>query len=291
MIKSKLKNNNGQTLPFMCLTVLALVMFWMLVVNMGVMLRDRIIVQNAADCAAQTAACYRARALNLAGLYNSIVGSYIVYEGSKIVPPQGAWIPFCSPYYTYQLTKNLNRMISGIIRSYGGGWAYLKANEVAKKSGADGIKCLPIPGMYSLGLKVDKVKIRFWSTAMAYGLPVPAPPFFTKRINTWYYLKDKYGPRKNIAIAYKRPRSNFFPMGKNFFGITEIPEILAIAAARPYNAKGSMFPKKKTKWGWKVVFKWLQAVSGGWEAHLVPVGDISLIPGLPAIPTGKAIKH
>ena len=290
MIKSKLSNKQGQTLPFMCLIVLSLVMFWMLVVNMGVMLRNRIIVQNAADCAAQTAACYRARALNMVGMYNAVLGSYIIYEGSKIMPPQGAWIPYANAYHTYRLTRSLNR-ITEIVRSYGGGWAYLKANEVAKKSGADGIKSLAIPRMYSLRLKVDKVRIRFWSTIMVYGLPAPGPPCFTRRVNTWYYFKDKSGPRKNIAIAYKKPQSDCFPLGKNLLGITRIPEILAVAAARPYNTKGSMFPQKKTKLGLKVLFKWLQAASGGWEAHLVPVGNISLIPGFGDLPVGKVVKH
>lgn len=290
MIKSNLRNECGQTLPFMCLVVLALVMFWMMVVNMGVMLRDRIILQNAADCAAQTAACYRARALNMVGNYNAVLGSYLFYEGSEIIPPQGAWIPYSNAYSTYQFTKMMNG-ISDLVRSYGGGWAYLKANEVAKKSGADGIKSLPIPDMYSLRLKVDKVRIRFWSTIIVEGIPVPAPPWIVKEVYTWYYLKDKYGPRKNIAIAYKNPQSGFFPLGKNLFGISEIPEILAISAARPYNAKGSMFPEGKTKWGWRVLYKWCQASYGGWEAHLVPVGDISIIPNLPALPTGWVIKH
>jgi hypothetical protein len=276
MIKKKLRyrNEKGQIIVFVVISVLSLSMLWMMLINIATMVKDRIMLQNAADCAAHTAACIRARGLNMVGALNFTLGGLI--ESRKvsflgIEAPGFAWIPELPASALYASVIATTDAQAGIVSTYGGGLAYLAAEKVAKAQGADGI--IAEPGTFSLNLKRKIDKINFYDT-IDIGLG-PTPNIFcplTKRVPTWYYLKDKKSPKKNVIIAYKNSNSRFF--GKRLFGISEIPRIAAIAAARPFNKHGAMFPTKDDENLGLMVMGYYLTAADGYDAELVPVGSL-----------------
>lgn len=251
----------GQIAVFAVISILSLSMLWMMLINISKLIKNRIVMQNAVDCSAQSAACIRARGLNQAGFLNSLLGGIIICR------PELAWIPYLDCYTTYKITNGISKIQTGIVKTYGGGLTYLSALEVAKAQGADMI--LAEPGTFSLGIKHDLHPVTFWSTIIVEGVPMPAPPTVTLSVYTWYYFKDDSAPHKNTIMAIRNAKPDFF--GKGFFKKSDIPSITTIAAARPYNKKSSMFPTKDTDWGVNVVANYMKG-SSGWQAQLVPVG-------------------
>lgn len=260
MIK-KTNNQRGQVFVLTVISIISLTMFWMMLINISKLVKDRIVMQNAADCAAQSAACIRARGLNQIGFLNSILGGII------LVRPNFAWIPYLSCYATYKIAQGITVAQEGIEKTYGGGLAYWAAYNVAHAQGADIIEF--IPGTFSLGLKRNQYEVTFWSTIIVHGLPVPSFPTITRNIYTWYYLKDKSSPHKNIITAHMFAKPYFF--GKRIFNISKTPAIITIAAARAYNTAGSMFPEEDIDYGLSVAYIYAKSIKG-WEAQLVPVG-------------------
>jgi hypothetical protein len=256
---------SGQVAPFAIISILMLAMLWMMLVNVSKLVKDRIVMQNAADCAAQSAACIRARGLNQVGFLNSILGGII------IVKPYMGWIPYLNCYTTYAIASKVSKAQTGIVKSYGGGLAYQAALEVARAQGSDMISANP--GTFSLGIEHRFDVVTFWSTAIIDGVPVPAPPTIKEGLYTCYFLKHANSPEKSVIFAHKSPSPQFF--GKGLFGIRQIPSIVTVAAARPYNTKGPMFPKEDTEWGCVAVIAYAKAIKG-WEAQLVPVGGALL---------------
>lgn len=297
MCKSGVKDEKGQIVVFVALSILSLAMFWLMLINIGKMVKDRIMLQNAADCAAQTAACIRARALNMIGPLNARLGIPGVTLGIPefvwwICPEQLLGIP-CDC-----MAKMAKIFVDGIIeaqeeinKTYGGGWAYIQAMAVARRQeinrkgqvcGADRI--FPLDS-FSLKLHRNKGDIWYWGTIWVLtpkGIaPLPVPPqmkgILVRNGKRWYEQDNDFHKKKLRIVARKESNSlsnRGYPIGKKFFGIKEMPGISAIGAARPYNAIGPMFPKKEQKFGLAATEEFLPFFlqQKGWDAQLVPVG-------------------
>jgi len=274
---NRLKDEKGQILPFVALTLLALVMFWMTVVNVGKMIRDRIMLQNAADAAAQSAACVKARMLNSIGRINGRLGIF----GISLGRPRFVWWP----YFHHRVPKAYVESLTYLQDSlYGasGGVAYKVAYEVARKNGADALifyspEFFVDGSLKRYSLQRNKGTIIYWDTKIVHGIPIPWPPHKHRNANRWLELNEDenkiHNALKVTVIAVKNAERGFFPLGKRLLGIEKIPTIYAIASARPYNTKGPMFPSHGQRRGTVARKEYLSARSGGYDAHLIPVGS------------------
>src|SRR5258708_8441580 len=66
-----MKSSHGQILPLALVLILIMALFWIMVINVGKLVKDRIQLQIAADTSAQTACAIRARGLNAIGRMTS----------------------------------------------------------------------------------------------------------------------------------------------------------------------------------------------------------------------------
>ena len=71
------RHQSGQALPFFVLCMVMLCLFWFMMINLGKLVKDRMMMQNAADNAALTASILKARALNQLGLINRTLGFFL----------------------------------------------------------------------------------------------------------------------------------------------------------------------------------------------------------------------
>ena len=258
-----LKDERGQILPFAALTLLALVMFWMTVVNVGKLVRDRIMLQNAADAAAQSAACYQARGLNFVNLWN-------IYIGSRLI---------CCLF----VKAERRPQIRGLIRTqdslkymFNRFITFALADRIARENGADGLHWMSIPLISDLELKRNRGLIIWWTRICipflgCFRIPWP----IERRGKKWLEIdKEKFNPKATVIVYKDYEDETFFPIGKNLLGITEMPPIYAIASARPYNRRNRGYPKKN-QWrglfGFVAIWEWILGLPG-YDAHLIPVG-------------------
>lgn len=97
MIPKKIKKlfhqydgEKGQVLAMAALTILSIVMFWTVMVNMGRLVKSRVIATNAADNAAQSATTIKARGKNMLGGANSVVAGLLSVPAAS---PAFVWYP------------------------------------------------------------------------------------------------------------------------------------------------------------------------------------------------------
>jgi len=96
-----IKNNKGQAFPYFFMMTIVLVICWMMLINLGKLVKDRMMMQNAADNAALSVACYRARVLNKIGQLNFLIACalYGTEYGVSNWHVFGAWAgPFGTPH-------------------------------------------------------------------------------------------------------------------------------------------------------------------------------------------------
>jgi len=103
--KQQLGSQKAQVLPYFFFMCIVLVLCWAMLINVAKLTTDRIIMQNAADNAALSAAVYKARVLNVLGAMNFAIGSYMY--GPETVPFSLMWT-----YYKYVASVSL---VSGIM--------------------------------------------------------------------------------------------------------------------------------------------------------------------------------
>jgi len=71
---SAANRRTGQAMPYFFMMMIVLAMSWMMLINVGKLMTERMMMQNAADNAALSVACYRARVLNKLGQINYLIG-------------------------------------------------------------------------------------------------------------------------------------------------------------------------------------------------------------------------
>jgi len=223
-------NQKGEVLPLVAVVSVMLVFFWMIVVDAGYLIREKIRLQNAADAAALSGARWMARGLNLTSSFNN----YLIFTGF--------------PYFTNIKLKGL---VKAILRAqdafkiiFSEKAAYGVALYVARQNGADFL----VPAKVPAGLLIKRNR-----GVVIYGEIIPEPPFFIPvEINTdakrWYcrqwqpkrYPKLKapaqvkgilkqQPPHRIRVIAFKLLKD--LPVGRKLFK-KRLPFAMAIAEAQ-----------------------------------------------------------
>jgi hypothetical protein len=287
-------------MPFYAAGMAALCLFWLALVNLAKVVCDRIQTQVAADNAALTTANMRARALNFTGALNGFLGMpgfILTLPGLGLTAGEKSLVWWVEPphralgFHTYSNSANAAKgavkaivtLQKAILTTYGGGTAFLAAQEASRLNGADGI--VPLDS-FSLRLKRNKGEIWYFKTSELYIPPTPITPEIfvwpipypidTERgADRWLERKDDFYNQRMRLIAFKeggKARSDGYPVGGRIFGISGWPDVRCIAAAAAYNAKGAMFPAGGSTAAFAALNEYLKARGGGWESHLVPVG-------------------
>jgi len=96
---AKIKNKgSGQVMPYFLIMMVVLIISWAMLLNIAKLLRDRMVMQNAADNAAISVAVYKARVLNTLGKMNYLIacalyggenGLLSYHEYAALVTPTG----------------------------------------------------------------------------------------------------------------------------------------------------------------------------------------------------------
>lgn len=275
----KRKNQRGQIAVLAALSILSLAMLWMMAINIGKIISDRIMMQNAADNAAYSAATLRAQALNQLGASNnsfipllifSDLAASIGVDGFKV-----SWLPYMDANSTYMTYQGVSMALDAL-KIASEVFIFQRTLDVAQNNGADYIipTALLNPSnpleAFSLGVERKNEDVWFCDTLVVYGIPIPVPTR-KERVKTWFYIRENQ-PAKNIITAVKNYGTGFFPVGKQFFGINRMPGIYTVAAAKPYNPDSSMFPLESDKMVSGILGKY--SVNKKWKAQLVPIGSI-----------------
>ena len=246
-------NQKGQVLVFTALLLLVLAMFFLVTFNTGRMVTQRIRMQNAVDSAAQTAALWQARGLNLEGHLNFVQEAlFLAYIPANIEPTAAEKIRQASIKVS-ALQEKVAGMFPGI--------AAASAFMAAKKNGLDAawpVNDTDFRKALSLGVKKTK-KIPFMENAFTiYKLDSPK----------YWSPQERNGPFATM-FGYKKEEEAF---GLDIIGLKNRP-FFVIASAKPKFEKGEL---KKDK------------VVAGWGASLMPVRVYN---GERGQFMGKAIYH
>ena len=291
----------GQVIPYFVASILALCVFWFGLVNLGMLIRERIKMQAAADNSAYTASNMRARGLNFAGALNGFLGMPgfllplpgvgLTIGGKSLVwwvePPHRAF-----GLHTYSSSasaaksaiKTITGLQQSILTTYGGGTAFLTARKAAESNGADGI--IPLDS-FSLRLKRNRGDICYFKTSELFipATPItpeiwvwPIPYPFDTESNAARWLERKTGEfhkQRMRIIAYKgskKAEKAGYPFAGKFFGMNAWPGYSCIAAAACYNVKSPMFPAEGDTQMLGAMNEYIKASGHGWDTHLVPAG-------------------
>jgi len=274
----KRKNQRGQIAVLAALSILSLAMLWMMAINIGKMVSDRIMMQNVADCAAYSAATLRSQALNQLGAFNnSFIPLLIFSDLAASIGADGfiSWLPYMDANSTYATYQGVSLALDAL-KIASEAYVFKQTFDVAQNNGADYIipAALLNPSnpleAFSLGVKRNYKDVWFCDTLVVYGIPIPVPTR-KERVKTWFYIEENQ-PKKNKITAVKNYDAGFFPIGKGFFGISKMPSIYTVAAAKPYNPDSSMFPLESEKMVSQILSKYSK--KSVWKAQLVPVGSI-----------------
>lgn len=105
-MNKKIKIPRGQAMPYFFMMMAVLVLCWAMIVNIAKLVKDRMMMQNAADNAALSVAVYKARVLNKLGQLNFLIGCTLYgtefgvsnyFHGGVFAGPYG----ICSPVPLY----------------------------------------------------------------------------------------------------------------------------------------------------------------------------------------------
>ncbi|MFW6135010.1 MAG: pilus assembly protein TadG-related protein [Elusimicrobiota bacterium] len=310
-IKKIVKQEEGQTIALSVLTLFSLIVFWLLVVNMGRLVSARIQVTNAADSAAQSAATIRARALNLLGGCNFVIASLLSpISGS----PGLVWYPM--PFNDTTTPKIIKAAVEVFTKAN----TSLDITDVIHKVFAEtgdeiaGIYAAWESGAIAYPNKAKDLNLKKKEGIIIYcgTITIPYFPFIAPipleygtgfpDCESWYYMEDededKFADMRQKWTAYK----SYDKIGTDIFGtnidVKEVGfdiwgiitgrisisdffgdfifDVKAIASARPYNKKGPMFPEKKGRdffVTYKPIIRYLKARKGGWYAQLIPLSE------------------
>jgi competence protein ComGC len=80
MKQTSRRKSSGQALPYMIIMMVALIICWSMMINIAKLLKDRTMMQNAADNAALSMAVNQARTMNILNKFDLIIES-ILYDG------------------------------------------------------------------------------------------------------------------------------------------------------------------------------------------------------------------
>ncbi|MDO9513648.1 MAG: Tad domain-containing protein [Elusimicrobiota bacterium] len=79
---------SGQAMPFFVLCMIMLLLFWMTIINVGKLVKDRMVMQNSVDNAAISLAIHQARVMNMVNKINEMIAK-VFYDSIPIGPTIG----------------------------------------------------------------------------------------------------------------------------------------------------------------------------------------------------------
>ena len=87
-LHQSLWDNTGQAMPFFVLCMIMLLLFWMTIINVGKLVKDRMVMQNSADNAALSLAIHQARVMNMVNKINEMIAK-VFYDSIPVGPTLG----------------------------------------------------------------------------------------------------------------------------------------------------------------------------------------------------------
>jgi hypothetical protein len=271
-----LKNNKGQTLYYFLILTVILVISWAMMLNIACLIRDRIRLQNEADCIALSLATYKARVLNFLGGTNYLIGevlslgmnpriTQLVSYSTDVI---GSFPATMKPSFESSLSdlkhetfghkkdkgiRKIKYIVDTIqkaqdlsIKSY---YAYHYSILSGNISKDYNILLSPSRPEKNLGLKRNSKGINYYSTVNLACVYLDASMHFhilsrnkyKQSKYSWFVEGEKFSEQKVKVVLCKKIGKRR-PMFSKFLGI-HYPQITIFSAASPYNVKGSMFPK------------------------------------------------
>ncbi|MFA5858135.1 MAG: Tad domain-containing protein [Elusimicrobiota bacterium] len=264
-MNNKRMYTRGQILPYFIALFLAGFIMFALMVNLGIVLVERVKLQSAADAVAQSVACIRARALNMLGMNNAMLGLVLTHTNF-------AWVPGLTCYDTAGIVEALAGNTELIQRGYGEAYPLLVAEDIAKRNGAESVFIDPFSVLLGFAPRKERV-VTFWSTGNLFGVTIPMLPMIQKKVKTFLVWPSKPSSGGNHTVKVYLTKT--IPPEKLLFGSKFMPEgkvtLNAVAAARVYNRDGKMFLTDNNSWGVVHTWEYMKAMLGGWDAQIVPV--------------------
>ncbi|MFH1957517.1 MAG: pilus assembly protein TadG-related protein [bacterium] len=283
----KKKNESGQAIVLVALTILVMCLFAFTTINTGVVFYRRIQMQNAADCAALSSARITARSLNTIAQANNVIGITHIYCVGGFMTPifWGSAIMLKSMKGAYEAMRSLE---TAWVRA-GAGQAALVGRRVAQLNGAN----LAVPtGGFGMRLRGRRITV-YWTKCIRIPTPsgtisieIPWPPFRTRYDpayyrRTWAQGERRAQPTHNISWVVRK--NAYSPFGKSLFGGSmSSKQTYANARARVFYdctrnfwANYGGFPRERNA-GWMERAFIPQPASfmnpAQFNAYLVPVG-------------------
>ncbi|MDR1434199.1 MAG: hypothetical protein LBI93_03525 [Endomicrobium sp.] len=271
-----LKNNKGQTLYYFLILTVILIISWAVMLNIARLIKDRIRLQNEADCIALSLATYKARVLNFLGGTNYLIGEVlslgmnprITQLVSYSTDMIGGFPATMKPSFESPLSdlkhetfghkndegvRKIKYIIDTIqkvqdlaIKSY---YAYhysILSSNIFKDYN---VLLLPSRPEKNLGLKRNSKGINYYSTINLACIYLDASMHFhilsrnkyKQSKYSWFVEGEKFY-RQKVKVVLCKKIGKRRPIFSKFLGI-HYPQVTVFSAASPYNVKGSMFPK------------------------------------------------
>jgi hypothetical protein len=271
-----LKNNKGQTLYYFLILTVILIISWAMMLNIARLIKDRIRLQNEADCIALSLATYKARVLNFLGGTNYLIGEVlslgmtprITQLVSYSTDMIGGFPATMKPSFESPLSdlkhesfghkndegvRKIKYIIDTIqkvqdlaIKSY---YAYhysILSSNIFKDYN---VLLLPSRPEKNLGLKRNSKGINYYSTINLACIYLDASMHFhilsrnkyKQSKYSWFVEGEKFY-RQKVKVVLCKKIGKRRPIFSKFLGI-HYPQVTVFSAASPYNVKGSMFPK------------------------------------------------
>ncbi|OIN98085.1 hypothetical protein AUJ66_01575 [Candidatus Desantisbacteria bacterium CG1_02_38_46] len=233
--KTKIKDENGQALLFTAIFLVIFVVCFLGVFNIGQLVTQKMKMQNAVDAAAQTAALWQARGLNLEGHLNAAQEAlYWSYVGAlAILQPEIA-------AKVWQTSSKITKIQEKIVQQFPY-YAMASAFSIARKNGADfayPVNKLNPKIACTLGIKKTN-KIPLIKNAFTiYALDVPK----------YWAPQEKKGPYVTF-LAYKKTKGL---IGIELFQMKN-SGMWTIASAKPKYKYEMVAPQGKVKAGWRAI--------------------------------------
>jgi hypothetical protein len=271
-----LKNNRGQTLYYFLILTVILIVSWAMMLNIACLIRDRIRLQNEADCIALSLATYKARVLNFLGGTNYLIGEIlslgmnprITQLSSYSTDVIGGFPATMNPSFENFLSdlkhetfghkkddgvRKIRHVVDTIQKAQDlaikGYYAYHYGIVSCNISEDYNVLLLPSHPEKNLGLKRNSKGINYYSTTNLACVYQDASMHFhiisrnkySQSKYSWFVEGEKFSEQK-IKVVLRKKISKRKPLFAKFIGI-HYPQIVTFSAASPYNVKGSMFPK------------------------------------------------
>ncbi|MCK4400788.1 Tad domain-containing protein, partial [bacterium] len=244
------KDDGGQAAVFAALILLVLVMFVMLVVDVGQLVTWRIRMQNATDSAAMAGAVWQARGLNVIAVLNIIWVPVFIFELVQCFMAAAGSFGAALLVYPFKLT-NIVQDIQDVMSYAIPAVAISQVVTYGRANKADIAVPLPIAGVEKLlsinsisdveGIyaggkdlyeKIKSEGVGAFKSSIPCWLDVERQTYFYNPVAGKLGFMTGGSNAYTFSLAYKSPQPVLF--GGSLLGIKRTPSIYTVAKAAPY---------------------------------------------------------